>query len=325
MFMSLEDDRDELRRRFRAAMLHHNVKPEEVDGHLFLSAPEGKAGKLVTTSGRQRRVSVGPMLDELKAAITGRKIDLLVIDPLVKAHDVEENDNSAMDVVISTLAELAIEHNIAVDVLHHTSKGAGDPGNADRGRGASAVKNGARLVYTLTVMSQDEAQLFGIDETERRAYVRIDSGKVNITPALGRANWFRLVGVPLGNRTTLYPNGDNVQTMEMWSPPDAWAGLTDEIKQRILDEIDAGVPADAAPQNKDGSRYSDSPRAAWRAAWPVVARHMPDKTEVQCKRVITDWIKNRVLIEKNYHDPNTRKNVAGLFQATKEDEDNVPM
>jgi hypothetical protein len=41
--------------------------------------------------------------------------------------------------------------------------GAGtEPGDADRGRGASALKDAARLVYTLNVMTKDEAKGFGI-------------------------------------------------------------------------------------------------------------------------------------------------------------------
>ncbi|MCT2557370.1 AAA family ATPase [Tsuneonella sp. YG55] len=324
LLLSLEDDREELRRRVRAAMIAHDVKPEEVDGWLFLSAPEGKAGKLVNAALRGNgRVKTGAMLDELKAAITGRNIDLLIIDPLVKAHDVEENDNSAMDIVISTASELAISQNIAVCLLHHTSKGAADPGNADRGRGASAVKNGARSVYTLTAMSSGEAELFNITEASRRSFVRLDSGKVNITPSLDRAKWFELVGVNLGNGNPLYPHGDNVQSLRPWSPPDAWGSVGDDTRQRILDEIEAGVPEGEG--HLAGSRYSNSPRATWRAAWPVVSGQVPDLTERQARKIISDWLKTRVLVERDYHDPNDRRSVKGLFRATKENDDNVPM
>ena len=41
-------------------------------------------------------------------------------------------------------------------------KACANPGNADRGRGASAIKDGARLVYTLTTMNEDEASRLGI-------------------------------------------------------------------------------------------------------------------------------------------------------------------
>lgn len=331
LYVSLEDDVDELRRRVRAAMLHHNISAQELEGWLFLAAPGQKAGKLVTTEpasrGRKQdgRVRAGAMLEEVKAAITGRKIDLLMFDPLVKAHDVEENDNTAMDFVISTLTELAIEHNIAVDVLHHTSKGAADPGNADRGRGASAVNNGARLVYTLSTMSADEARTFGIPENERRSYIRIDSGKVNIAPPLRDAKWFQIMGVDLRNSNSAYPSGDNVQTVAPWTPPDVWEGATDDIRQRILAEIDEGLPEASALKGKPGSRYSTHHRADWRSAWPVVQRHLPDKSEQLCKNMVKHWVETGVLIEEEYTDPNTSQKAKGLRRSTPEDSRNAVM
>ena len=120
--------------------------------------------------------------------------------------------------------------NIALDVPHHTAKGGANPGNADRGRGASAIKDGARLVYTATTMSEDEAERFGVPVADRRLYIRMDSGKVNITPPAAAAKWFRLVGVALGNGNDLYPAGDNVQTVEPWTAPETWEELTDTAR-----------------------------------------------------------------------------------------------
>lgn len=332
LYVSLEDDVDELRRRVLAARMHHGIRTDELTGYLFLAAPGQKAGKLVTSEPAARgrkatdgRVRAGAMLEEVRRTIRARKIDLLLFDPLVKTHDVEENDNNAMDFVISTLTELAIEHNIAVDILHHTSKGTADPGNADRGRGASAVNNGARLVYTLSTMSQDEARTFNVAENERRAFIRIDSGKVNIAPPLRDAKWFQIVGVNLRNGNHTYQSGDNVQTVEPWTPPDTWDGATDDIRERILSEIEEGVPAAAAPKGKPGSRYSKHHNSAWRTAWPVVLRHLPDKSERQCKDMINEWVRLGTLIEDEYADPNTSQKAKGLRRFTAQDERNAPM
>ncbi len=81
----------------------------------------------------------------------------------MKAHSVSENDNNFIDKVANILAEIADKHNCAIDVLHHVAKGPSDPGNADRGRGASALKDACRLVYTLTPMTPDEAKPFGVE------------------------------------------------------------------------------------------------------------------------------------------------------------------
>jgi hypothetical protein len=222
----------------------------------------------------------------------------------VKSHSVEENSNSAIDDVVQVLTDLAAKHNMAVDAPHHTSKGTADPGNADRGRGASAMKDGARLVYTLAPMSADEAQAFGIKDEERPLLIRMDSAKVNIAPPLRTARWFRLVGVRRGNATDLYPHGDEVQAVEPWTPPDTWAGLSHHLLNQILTAIDAGMP--------DGNRYSDGSGVTDRAAWKVVLEHVPDKTEVQAREIIKTWIKNGVLVPYDYENPTTRKTVKGL-------------
>ena len=201
--------------------------------------------------------------------------------------------------MIQVLTELAAMHDVAVDAPHHTSKGVVDPGNASRGRGASAMKDGGRLIYTLTTMSADEAQTFGIAEEERRALVRMDSAKVNIAPPMAKAKWFRIVGVPLGNATELYPNGDVVQTVEFWTPPDLWKNLSVDLLNRVLTEIDLGLP--------DGNRYTNAPNADDRAAWKVVTKHAPDKTEGQAREIIKAWVKNTVLIIEEYENPVTRK------------------
>jgi hypothetical protein len=268
-----------------------------------LAALSAAKGKLMTLDKKGRTVR-GKLADTLEACIVARQIDVVSLDPFVKSHSVDENSNSAIDDVIQILTDLAVTYDVAVDAPHHTSKGTADPGNASRGRGASAMKDGGRLIYTLTTMSADEAQAFGIAEEERRALVRMDSAKVNIAPPMAKAKWFRVVGVPLGNATELYPSGDVVQTVEPWTAPDLWKDLSIDVLNRILTEIDAGLP--------DGNRYTNAPKADDRAVWKIVTKHAPDKTEGQAREIIKAWLKNGVLISEEYENPTTRKMVKGL-------------
>jgi hypothetical protein len=120
------------------------------------------------------------------------------------------------------------------------------------------MKDAGRLVYPLASMTEDEAEAFGICEEQRREFVRMDSAKINIARHMGSAKWFRLVGVRLGNTSDLYPNGDDVQTVEPWKPPKTWDGLGNDTINRILTQIDGGLP--------NGQRYSDGPNAKKRAA-----------------------------------------------------------
>ena len=303
LIISLEDDLDELRRRIRAARIHHAVSQEELKGWLFYAAPGGAAGKLMTADKAGRAVK-GELANHIRQTIIKRNIDLVAIDPFVKNDSVEENQNSIIDDVAQVLTDLAAEHDIAIDAPHHVSKGAPEPGNANRGRGASSMVDAARLVTTLTPMSSQEAKLFNIAEDCRSDYVRLDNGKVNIIRRGGNPKWFRLFGVRLGNGTELYPNGDEVQTVEPWKPPEIWAGLSGALLNQMLDKIAEGLP--------DGSRYSHAPNAKERGAWQVIIDIAPATTEQQAREIIRQWIKNGVLVSENYKNPVTHKDAKGL-------------
>jgi hypothetical protein len=305
LIISLEDGIEELQRRILAATIHHRIDRAELKRWLFYAAPGAAAGKLmkIDRTGRPLR---GQLAANIEATVIKHKIDLVAIDPFVKSHSVPENENSIIDEVMQVLTDLATKHNVAIDAPHHISKGTAEPGNANRGRGATAMVDAGRLVYTLTTMSSEEADTFGIAETERKQYIRADSGKVNITRGGGAARWFRLVGVHLGNGTDLYPNGDEVQTVERWNPPETWVDLSIDLLNQMLTKIDAGLP--------DGNRYSDAPRTSdERAAWRVVTNLAPTKTEGQARDIIRTWVKNGVLIRRDYENPKTRKDAIGLY------------
>ena len=304
LIVSLEDGAHELQRRLLAARLHHNIDLKDLEGWLFLAAPGLDGGRLLETD-KKGRLVLGGLADKLSEVIVRRKIDLVSLDPLVKLHAVGENDNTLMDKVASILTGLAIKHNIAVDVPHHMVKGPHDPGNAKKGRGAGATKDAFRLIYTLTPMSSEEAERFGLSGAERRYLIRMDSGKVNIAPPSEDATWFRLVGVRIGNGNEQYPNGDEVQTVERWTPPKIFADVSVAMVNQILNEIDTGL--------SDGNRYTDAPKATERAAWRVVVKHLPDKPEAAARRMVAAWRASGLLTIKMYENPGTRKEVTGLW------------
>lgn len=300
LLLSLEDDDAELQRRLAAARIHHGIASADLKGWLFCATPKGI--KLADMKDGAR--AAGPLEAMLRQVIADRRIDLLGLDPFVKLHGMEENDNGAMDFVCGLLVKLAIEFNIAVDVPHHTKKGQQLAGDADAGRGASAARDAGRLMYTLTRMTDQEGETFGVPAEERRLYVRLDSSKVNIAPPSAEATWFRLVGVRLENGTQDYPQGDEVQTVVPWHPPKTWDGISSAQLNTALDEIEAGMA--------NGQRFSDAGPAKERAAWKVVQRHCPDRTEPQCRQIVNTWVENGVLFNEEYDDPVDRKSRKGL-------------
>jgi hypothetical protein len=303
LIVSLEDDAHELRRRVRAACMHHGVQQAELSGWLYLASLRATDGKLMVLDQHGRPV-LGALAAKLARTIENRKIDVVSIDPFIKSHSLDENSNSAIDEVVQLLANMAGQFDIAIDIPHHVAKGSADPGNANRGRGASSMKDAGRLIYTLTPMSADEGRAFGLNEQDRRRLIRLDSAKVNITPPMAEAKWFRLVGIRIGNANDRYPNGDEVQTVVPWSPPETFAGMGNAMINLILNDIEAGAPG--------GNRYSDAPNVSDRAAWKVVEKHCPGKSEAACRQIIKLWMKSGLLFSRSYENKRTRKPVMGL-------------
>lgn len=285
-------------------MLHFGISHADVRGWLFLTSITGRQWKLATAE-KNGQVHRAQLADRLEKVIVRRKIDAVILDPFVKSHGVPENDNGAIDQVAAILAQIAIDHDCAVDAPHHTNKLVAEPGNANSARGASSFKDGGRLAYTLLPMTSEEAQAFGIPEEERRQLVPIDSAKVNLVPASASAMWFRLVSVQIGNATPEYPSGDSLQVAEPWTPPDFWRDLSPSLCCKIIDEIDAGLP--------EGERYSGAPAARARGAWNVVLRHASSLTQKQARNVIKTWLKTGVFEEREYHSEARREECTGLF------------
>lgn len=305
LLLSFEDDTNELRRRIGAAMKHYRISPQEVDGWFYFTALSRADGKIAVLDKNGHHVVPGDLAENLVRLITDLHLDLIAFDPFKKAHSVEENDNTAMDAVMEVLTDLAKAHGIATDSVAHNNKAMGDPGDANRLRGASAQKDAARLVYTLTTMSREEAQIFRVDEVSRPGFVRFDRAKVNYGKPTA-TKWFRLLGVTLGNDGVDpdYPNGDEVQVAIPWAPPEAFDGMPDALLNTILDNIAGGM--------SDGARYSSHANAKSRAAWRVILAHAPEKPEGAAKEIIKAWMKSGLLIEEEYYDEARRETAKGL-------------
>jgi hypothetical protein len=303
LVLSFEDDRVELHRRLLAICKHHGIDPTELRGWLFCRDLNGGA-KLAELDARGRKRQIGKLDAMLRRAIARTGASLVILDPFVKTHALDENSNPDMDYVCSALIRIAQDCGVAVDSPAHTHKGQIQGGDADARRGASAQRDAGRLDFTFTVMSEGEAEQFGISPDERKRYMRLDKAKSNITRAM-KARWFKLVSVLLGNASTDYPDGDEVQAIERWLPPETWAGVEPETLNMILDALDKGL--------SDGRRYSDYKAAKDRAAWLVVQKHCPDKGEAQCRNMIQEWIKTGALLRETYRNPIRHEEEKGLF------------
>src|SRR5262249_38188691 len=106
LFLCFEDGKAELQRRVKAALLHHKISDEQVRGWLTCSAILGE--KLFTDGGINRATPKPTALyDWLVKLIKENDFELGILDPFVKIHSTEENDNTGIDQVCSMLSHLA--------------------------------------------------------------------------------------------------------------------------------------------------------------------------------------------------------------------------
>ena len=168
-------------------------------------------------------------------------------------------------------------------------------GDAAHGSGRSSRVGGAAF-------DRPPARI-SIAADERRRYIRLDAGKVNLA-ASSKTRWFELIGVSIGNSTELYPHGDGIQVAANWKPPETWADLSNATLNTVLDDIASGL--------SDGRRYSSAAPAKATAAWQVVKKHCPHKSEKQCREIIKTWVDNEVLYSEPYKNPVTREDAQGL-------------
>lgn len=210
---NLEDDLDELSRTIQATCLYHVVAPSDVAGHLFVDSAMDGSELCTATEDKNGLKLLEPVYEAVCAEITRRGIDVLIIDPFVSSHAVEENSNSKIDKVVKAWGRVAKAANCVIVLVHHTSKVGAAEVTANSARGASALTSAARSVLTLNRMNAADAAKYGIPEDDRRRHFAVIDDKHNRAPA-ERDAWFQLLSIDLGN-------GDNVGVCVPWSPPAA--------------------------------------------------------------------------------------------------------
>jgi hypothetical protein len=214
---NVEDDRDEQRRRLSATLRYFpGFRPADIRNKVVRVGPTD-IGTLFDrgSDGKIRRTKAMDALVELIEADDERP-GILFVDPLAELHNVEENDNNALRMVVAEFRKLAVAYNMAVVILHHTRKGAGQAaGDPDAARGASSIIGAVRVAATLTGMTEADAEAFGMPTSPeaRSHFVRLDDAKSNYAP-LRSARWFEKIAYPLDN-------GEEVAAAVPWTPPTA--------------------------------------------------------------------------------------------------------
>lgn len=280
-----EDPRDEIQRRIAAIALHYSVTPSDLGDRLFVDL--GREKKLIIAQESGNGIVVHDQLvRDLIANLRENRIDVLVIDPAVTTHIVNENNNMQVAAVCEVWAKIAEAANCAVVLIHHVRKGGNGFGGgeltAEDARGAGALVAAARTVRVLNPMNKSEAEKCGIDQP--RTYFRADDGKTNMAPP-EVAKWHHLVSVNLGNATERRPS-DNIAVVEAWK----WPNPFDDLTPKDLREVQQRLSANDArldPQSKQwvGHIVAD-----------VLGLDISDKnSKAKIKSIIKTWIANKAL------------------------------
>lgn len=278
---NLEDPRDEMDRRVIGAMMHHGIKPDEVEGRLFLDT--GRERTLCTAIEARGEISiVRPEMDALAAAIMERGIDVLIVDPFVSSHRVSENSSGAIDLVAKEWARLADHCSCSIELVHHTRKTGGVDATTEDGRGSSALMGAARSGRVLNKMNQELREQAGLKDDA--TIFGIDRDKANLAPA-GARSWIRMASIDLGQ-------GDYVGVAETWAWPDTFEGVSRKdllsVQKEVQRRHDVGRPP----------RASDKAGEEW--AGHIVAEMLDlDATDDRRRinKILSEWVRNGALIK----------------------------
>lgn len=146
--------------------------------------------RVIPLVGKQPNVCDPAFQDEVIRLSEGSR--LLVFDTFTRFHSMNENDNGQMSQVVGCFERIAAETGAAVLFLHHASKGAalnGQQSEQQASRGASAITDNCRWQGFLQGMTADEAARHGIDEGDRKQFVRFGANKENYGRAM-QDKWF---------------------------------------------------------------------------------------------------------------------------------------
>ena len=282
-----EDPQDENIRRVVAAAVHHKIKPESFSGRLWVDSGRDMQIKLASMARGELDLN-DDLFIEIEEALIARQIDVLIIDPLVSAHLVSENDNGAIDAIIKRLGRVAERAKCAIELVHHVRK----PSSADAkvdvhdARGAGALIAGVRSARILNGMTEDEARDAQINPDDRFSYFQVDLGKSNLSKRDGRSKWRCVVGVGLGNGSDVREE-DMIGVVEVYEKP-SFGVFPD----------DAAIQAQRLAESRDTYRHwtSGPPSSDWFGF--AIARLFgldDEKDRKAIRNMIKTWLKAGVL------------------------------
>ncbi|WP_084140378.1 AAA family ATPase [Brevundimonas nasdae] len=284
-----EDPFEETERRTLAAAILHDMTCDDLEGWLHLGTGREDAVTIAEETASGSTI-MAPNVEAVIDTIRALRLDVVILDPFVSTHRVNENDNNAIDRVVKQWARIADQCNVAIELVHHTRKTNGADTTVEDGRGAGALVAGVRNARVLNPMSQEERERAGVPSHE--AYFRVEAaGKANLTPPSASSTWYRIANVDLGNEgyadDGVWEKSDGVGAVHSWSWPDAFDGVSAHDLLAVQRRVDDG-------------QWRENPQASeWvgKAVAEALELDLDDKVARQkVKSLIATWIKSGALV-----------------------------
>jgi AAA domain len=290
-----EETPEEQEVRLAAICQHHGIAREELYGRLFMVS----GFEFPLRFARMKKGTAELEEDDLLLFFDGieeHQIDIATLDPLISTHEIDENNNGHMDLLIKKGFGVGcnrVKCNIELPCHTRKTQNGSTEYTVEDVRGGSAGPNAARSVRLIRKMTPTEARDAGIDPIYCGLYLHMENGKSNYTAPGASSRWIHLVTVTM-------PSGERVGVPELYEVPDKLDGTND---------ADAEWARGAVVQND----YRKDPQAKdWFGK--AVAKRLnlnvhDDRDKSRIKRVIKGWLATRVLSteERRGEDRHTRE------------------
>ena len=305
--INLEDPISEMQMRTIAAMQHYSLTPEDVKGKLFMDG-EDTMQITLAAEGRDGLITNDTLLKFMVDKIKSNNIGVIIIDPFVSAHLVNENNNGSIQAVVAMLRKMARDTNSSVQLVHHIRKTNGDDATIDSVRGAGSLIGAARAARVINRITPDDAMALGVDEHDALGIFAVDDGKANLAPPSDKRIYRRMHSVEIAN-------GEHIGVATEFKMPDLFDGVTAKDLynvQRTVAEAeknDKAYRADVRAKNWVGvavaeqlkldlEKQKDKAKAKavakqWISSGSLKIADVPDKRagrDVPCV-IVGEWVK----------------------------------
>ncbi|MGC6473003.1 MAG: AAA family ATPase [Parvibaculales bacterium] len=283
MLLMLEDDLNEVKRRVKACLTHHGYDEAKIAENLIVLSEETRL--TIARVEHNHPVAVDGHLIREAAMQFGARV--IIADPFVQTHEMNENDNGQMNFVADQFRSIAKEQNIAVMLVHHTRKGSEYGTRGENARGASALKDAARSVRELRQLGETEASELNIDASFAHEIICLDHTKANYTKR-AELRYLRKIPVLLSEASQ---KSQISATVEAYIPETYEDLVTDEHRNEIRQMI--------IKARKDEKPYVKNPRNGSRNIYKEAQAKM-GLPLVAIKRMVSEMYEGGVLEKRKY-------------------------